>query len=452
MRTTLTILLTATAALGAAAVQDATEYPQREWRITPVVRCVRKAMPSVVYLSAERLLPTADNTEELPFAPQHEPTLYQAEYALGSGCVVDPAGLILTNSHVVTRTPQPIVTLGNGARYRASVVANDSYNDLALLKVTVPADVELRPLAMAEPGDLLLGETVVTVGNPYGLGGTIVEGVLSAVNRRISYENILVFDDLLQTDAPIHPGHSGAPLINLNGEMIGITLANLQDAPGISFAIPQQRIADLLGLWLIPERFSDVSLGIVPALRRAPDGELQFYLQDVIPNSPAEKAGLYRGMFITHFNGKLLEHDIMEISGTLWQLKSGDTVTLAGEGKTVTVKAEEMPARDWNELAKLKLGLSLRPLTPKLAEELSYPDWNAMAVATPPPGNQSVKRGDLLVQLGDANIYTPDDLSRALENIRYGQEVTAVLFEPVTAPGPIKFKRKTAVLSVNKTQ
>ncbi len=451
MNSRVTILLLLAAAMGASA-QSPADYPQREWRITPVVRCVQKAMPSVVYLSSERLLPAADSAEQPPFAPQHEPTLYQAEYALGSGCVVDPAGLILTNAHVVNRTPQPIVTLGNGSRYRASVVANDSYNDLALLKVSVPPDVELRPLAMAEPGDLLLGETVVIVGNPYGLGGTIVEGVLSAVNRRISYENILVFDDLLQTDAPIHPGHSGAPLINLNGEMIGITLANLQDAPGISFAIPQQRISDMLGLWLIPERFGDVSLGLVPAIRRAPDGEIQFYLQDVIPNSPAEKAGLYRGMFISHFNGKLLEHDIMTISGTLWKLKSGESVTVTGDGKTVTVKAEAMPARDWRELAELKLGLSLRSLTPQIAKELAYPEWNAMTVTTPPPGNPNVKRGDLLIQLGDVNIYTPDDLSRALANIRYGQEVTAVLFEPVPETTPVQFKRKTAILSVSKKQ
>ncbi|MEA4863419.1 MAG: trypsin-like peptidase domain-containing protein [Victivallaceae bacterium] len=419
----------------------------RENRITPVVLCINKVMPSVVNLSAERLMP-AGSDDELPFATAHEPAMNKTEYSLGSGCVVDPNGLVLTNAHVIFRAAKVLVTLSNGGRYWADVIASDNYNDLALLRINGLIS-PLKPVPMAEPGDLILGEPVIIVGNPYGLGGTIVEGILSAINRRISVNDVVVFDDLLQTDASVHPGNSGAPLLNINGEMIGMSLANLQDAPGISFALPQQRISDALGMWLIPERFRDVSLGLIPAVRREESGELVFYIREVLPDSPAARAGLRAGMTISHLNGKLLEHDITCISGALWKIAAGDTITLVSNSDTYTITAEPLKNQDWRQLAKLKLGLSLLKLTPEMAEALNYPDMDALVVSSP-PANAGVGRGDILIQLGDAAINTPDDLARVLNNVRYGKEMRAVFFEYIPGTRPAQFKRKTVVLSVNK--
>lgn len=431
----------------AAAICGGATEESRVNRITPVVLCISKAMPSVVNLSAERLMP-AGTEDDLPFATAHEPALNQTEYSLGSGCVVDSSGLVLTNAHVIFRAAKVLVTLSDGGRYWADVIASDNYNDLALLRInglTAP----LTPIPMAEPGDLILGEPVIIVGNPYGLGGTIVEGILSAVNRRISVNDVVVFDDLLQTDASVHPGNSGAPLLNINGEMIGMSLANLQDAPGISFALPQQRISDALGMWLIPERFRDVSLGLIPAVRRSANGDLLFYIREVLPDSPAARAGLQTGMSISHVDGKLLDHDITQISSILWKVSAGETVTVVGDTNTYSITAEPLKNQDWRQLAKLKLGLSLLQLTPEMAKAMNYPDMDALVVSSP-PSNADVGRGDILVQIGDAAINTPDDLARALGNVRYGKEVRAVFFEYIPGTRPAQFKRKSAVLSVSR--
>ncbi len=415
-------------------------------RITPLVQCIYQVMPSVVYLSTERLIPVT-NEANMPFAAK-DPVMFQAQYSLGSGCVIDEDGLILTNAHVIHRAERIQVTLNNAERYWAEVVAADNYNDLALLRI-LGLDHKLRPMVMAEPGDLLLGEDVVIVGNPYGLGGTIVTGVLSAVNRRISYNNLVVFDDLLQTDALVNPGHSGAPLLNINGELIGLSLANLQDAPGISFAIPQQRLGDALGQWLIPERFGNVLLGLVPGVKRTGDGKLVFYLQNVLPNSPAAAAGLGAGMVITHVNGHELNGSIMDISGNLWKASPGDNFVIAGEGGSYNITAVSVTPDDWRRLAQLKLDLEVRELTPEVAKALNYPEIGGVLVAKPPAGNNQVLRGDLLIQIGDMTINSGADLSRALNNMRLGQEVNAVFLEFTPEKVPLAFRRKNVVLAVN---
>lgn len=420
---------------------------KRENRITPLVECVYRAMPSVVYLSTERLIPVEDETN-MPFANM-EPEKYQAEYSLGSGCIIDEDGLILTNAHVVQRTARIQVTLNNGKRYWAEIVAMDSYNDLALLRI-LNLEHKLRPIDMGEPGDLLLGESVVIVGNPYGLGGTIVVGVLSAFNRRVSYNEFVVFDDLLQTDAMVNPGHSGAPLLNSNGELIGLSMANLIDAPGISFAIPQQRLGDLLGQWLIPERFGDLSLGIVPMVRRDESGELVFYLHNVLPNSPAEAAGLRPGMVIDYIDGERLDSDIMQISGKLWKAQAGDKFKLQSGIQTYNLVAEDMSLDDWRRQVRLKLGIELRELNSVLLKTMDYPEVSGLIVSKPPTGNSDIKRGDILIRINDTAINSGNDLSRALANVRFGDSVNAVFLEFGSEKTPAGFRRKNITLSVNK--
>ena len=145
------------------------------------------------------------------------------------------------------------VTLSNGKVCRADVIAEDPENDIALLKLKDPPAV-LPVIPLVRPWRLLLGETVIAVGNPYGLDGTVTVGILSGINRSLADGNRLLFSDLLQTDAAIFPGNSGGPLINLDGCMIGMNMAVKRNAPGISFAVPLLRIENVLAKYMLPAR------------------------------------------------------------------------------------------------------------------------------------------------------------------------------------------------------
>ncbi|NLZ64473.1 MAG: trypsin-like serine protease, partial [Lentisphaerae bacterium] len=172
---------------------------------------------------------------------------------------------MLTNFHVVQRAGNVEVRLYNGKSYPAVLVGYDQPNDLCLLRLQGDFQGEnaLAAASFAQSGDLLLGETVISIGNPFGLEHSVSLGVLSAFNRNFS-EGEISFSDIIQTDAAINPGNSGGPLVNLDGDLIGINLAIRQDAQGIGFAIPLSRIELFLSYWLRPSHFANAYFGFRP--------------------------------------------------------------------------------------------------------------------------------------------------------------------------------------------
>ncbi|NOY76000.1 MAG: PDZ domain-containing protein [Kiritimatiellaeota bacterium] len=400
-------------------------------RKTPTVNAVAKIMPSVVNIGTERIVsapysPWGPDTFAKLFDNFYERQAGRKEYSLGSGVIIAKEGLILTNSHVAYRATRIFVNTYDGQQYLAKEIAGDPLNDIALLKITNKKNGRFfKPVECARPGDLMLGETVVAVGNPYGLGNSITKGILSATKRKIAVGGKVVFSDIIQTDAPINPGNSGGPLININGRLIGINTAIFAKADGIGFAVPLKRIEDVLASWLIPERFGELSLGLVPG-ECVKNGESEIFVKNVIAGSPAERAGIKKNDVILRLNGKK-QKSLLAIGRLLWKLKAGSKITFDIRKKgNIELTVEKLRFLDGGELASNKLGLGLQKLTPKLAKALNYPFHGALIVNKVAPRLTGIKRGDVLVRLGETPIYDFSDIRRAMKGKRYGDTVLAV--------------------------
>ena len=423
-------------------------------RITPTVKAVAKAMPSVVNIGTERIVSLAyspwganDPFEEL-FRNFYTEQIGRKETSLGSGALISPDGLIVTNSHVVHRATRIIVTTSDGKQYLAKEIAGDTINDIALLQLTGIADgTKFVPISFAPPDALILGEPVIAVGNPYGLGNSISRGVLSAKGRKISFNRKIIFSDILQTDAAINPGNSGGPLININGQMIGINTAIYGEASGIGFAIPLKRIEQLLAIWMIPERFRDVSLGIIPC-EKIINNQVVFSLREVIKDSPAWNAGLREGDVISKLNGQHPD-SLIGISKILWKINSGDKISIDIPRKgTVVLTAATIENLDGESVAAKRLELGLQKLTHKLAVALNYPFQGGLLVNEITSGNTNIQRGDVLVRIDNTPIYDFPDIRRALNDKHYGDEINALFISVTHKNGHTFISKRNVVMSI----
>ncbi len=412
---------------------------KRSSRQTPVTNAVAKALPSVVNISTERIIsqqyrrygsndPFSDFFNQY-FGPSER---HYKTNSLGSGVIIDSSGLIITNDHVVQRASRILITLADGTNLEATPVATDEKNDLALLRINeVPPSLKLVAIEFAEPDDLILGETVITVGNPFGLGQSVAAGVLSAIGRKAIHEGDILFDDILQTDAAINPGNSGGPLVNVNGQMIGINLAIQRDAEGIGFAIPLRRIEDIVCHWLIPERFNQADLGLVPGTRSASPGQVQAIVVEVRPESPAAKAGLKEGDVILRVDGEEVQQGLV-VSRHLWHLQPGKSVSLAlADGRTLEITLEVMPRLSGPELARERLQVELQELTPRLASALKLPYSRGLVVTDIEEkgvlGRRGVIKGDVIIQAGEVPVSDFGDFALAFEHVHDGDVIELVV-------------------------
>jgi serine protease Do len=276
---------------------------QRERR-TPVVAVVEKVSPAVVNISAESIVREAD-----PFFGGFFGSRQRRAQSLGSGFLIDPSGIVVTNAHVVQGASSITVTTLDGREIKAQVLGSDRDADLAVLKVE---GKNLPAIPLGSSADLMIGETVVAIGNPFGLSHSVTTGVLSARGRTVpSEQGERVFTDFLQTDASINPGNSGGPLVNILGEVIGINTAIVSGANGIGFAIPADRARrvtnDLLRFGELRPLWTGLRLVTVdPELaRRYELGAARgAYVFKVYPGSPAAQAGLALGDVITSIEGQ----------------------------------------------------------------------------------------------------------------------------------------------------
>jgi serine protease Do len=424
-------------------------------RITPVVKAVAEVLPSVVNIGTEKIISRTDSPwgENDPYDRMFKDFFAEQgpvkTTSLGSGSFIDPSGLVITNSHVVSRATRITVTLDDGEQYLAREIASDDFNDIALLEIEgVPKGRSFKPMKFAKADDLMLGETVIALGNPYGLGHSISQGVLSAVGRKAVYQGNVIFSDIIQTDAAINPGNSGGPLINLNAEMIGMSTAIFREAQGIGFAIPMKRLEDVLAKWLIPERFGEVSLGIVPGQKRNGGLGMEFFVKEVIQDSPAAMAGIKKNDRILEIDG-VTPGRLFDISLKLWKVKAGGEVTLkTADGRTYSIKAEKIRYVDGLEMAKVKLGLGLQGLTPQLAKALEYPFEGGLIVSDLPAGVKSVSRGDILVKLGEITVNGVSDVAKALQDKHHGDVIEAVFVSVVKKRDKFYVMKRVCTLNV----
>jgi Do/DeqQ family serine protease len=287
----------------AAAAQQGAAVSRR----TPVVEVVERLSPAVVNVSTDIYEsrpanpffgmprdPVFDDFFNRFFGPQ--PEMRQHRQSLGSGVLVDRKGHILTNHHVILRASAIRVTLVSGKEYEGQLVGSDPASDLAVVRVSLEEEIE--PARLGSSSDLMIGESVIAIGNPFGLSHTVTTGVISALNRSIQAGE-QVFKDFIQTDASINPGNSGGPLLNIRGEVIGVNTAIYSEAQGIGFAIPADRVRRIMDDLIT---FGEVQVGWLGIEVQDLDENLARYLgfegtrgvlvAEVIPGSPAEKAGI----------------------------------------------------------------------------------------------------------------------------------------------------------------
>jgi len=347
----------------------AAQTPQSARR-TPLVTVVEKVSPAVVNISAQSTVREAD-----PFFGLFGLGTERQAQSLGSGFIIDRNGIVVTNAHVVEGASRVTVTLLDGREIVADLLGSDRDADIAVLKVKAS---NLPAIPLGRSSDLMIGETVIAIGNPFGLSNTVTTGVLSAVGRTIPSERgERLFTDFLQTDASINPGNSGGPLVNVGGDVIGINSAIISGATGIGFAIPADRarrvVDDLLRFGELQPLWSGARLLTVdPELARRSGigsrrGALVF---KVYPDSPAAAAGLQEKDVIVAAGG----HPVVsreDVGTALYTAPSGSPVELELRRGDRTLKVGLKPVHPPQGLGlqvlERSVGLKVEPVQGGLA-------------------------------------------------------------------------------------
>jgi len=330
--------------------------------------------------------------------------------SLGSGFIIDSDGYIVTNNHVIDGADQITVKLANDKEYDAKLVGRDPKTDLALIKIDGVSD--LKPLPMGNSAKLKVGSWVVAIGSPFGLEQTVTAGIVSAKGRIIGSGP---FDDFIQTDASINPGNSGGPLINMNGEVVGINTAIAASGQGIGFAIPIDMAKGIIDQLESSGKVVRAWLGIgiqdlTPELAEyyGVKGKKGVLVTHVYKGDPADKAGIQPKDIITSIDGKPVDsaNDLFRIVANA-RVGKKTSITLLKDGKSETVSAKLSKRMDSDRLAQSEsdvaepLGLSVMELTPEIAHRYGY-DKNeeGLLVTDIKPGSKAdragIRKGDLI--------------------------------------------------------
>ena len=286
-------------------------------RITPIVRAVRDCSPAVVNIQGQKSI-----TE----TPEGTPTAPRQVNGMGTGIVVDPRGYILTNHHVVDGVRRINVTLSAGQTYIAKIIARDKQTDLAIIRIRAP-----KPLPTVDIGtsrDLMTGETVIAVGNAFGYEHTVTTGIISALHRNVQVNDTQQYLDLIQTDASINPGNSGGPLLNIDGEMIGVNVAVRAGAQGIGFAIPVDKAMEIAARMMSIEKLDNHWHGMTALSLEGPQGPVT--VARVEKQSPAQSSGLRRGDRIERIGDTSIRRPL-DIERALLGRRLGEKVTRASD-------------------------------------------------------------------------------------------------------------------------
>ncbi len=404
-----------------------TSWAQDASRRGPVVIAVEKASPAVVSVFSSQEVERSPNPfGGNPFFEDFFRDFFESmperrtQRSLGSGVVIRPDGYILTNEHVVLQSGKVQIQLANERKFNARLVGADSDSDLAVLKVDEAKSLPYLPFGTSE--DLLIGETVIAIGNPFGLSHTVTTGVVSAVNRSLNTGERTYYD-FIQTDASINPGNSGGPLLNIKGELIGINTAIYGKAQGIGFAIPISRakriVEELISHGAVEAPWVGVATQtLTPELAyhfslREKQGVL---IRAVEPGSPAAAAGLRRGDVIVSLDGKPLqssEEYLQRERGYNSGAKMRLRVSRDRQEIEVTVTAGRFPQEKADELTWKLLGLAVR----ETEDGLEVKDVRSAG----PAERIGFTRGDIILGVAGNQIKTLAEFRRKVIDARMSQ-------------------------------
>jgi serine protease Do len=397
-------------------------------RRTPVVAAVERVRGAVVNVSAEELVRirerAAGSMAELLFGELFErPSTTRRGYrvtSLGSGVIVSPDGWVLTNAHVVERGARFRVGLLDGREILAKVVGTDPSSDLAVLKLDAKEKLPFATLGRSD--GLLIGETVIAIGNPFGLSHTVTTGVVSAVHRNFKAGDRTLFD-FVQTDASINPGNSGGALLDIEGRLVGVNTAILGDRnAGIGFAIPidrARRIAeDLIAHGAVREGYLGIEVADLPARDGAAAGASGGVVVTAVdPGSPAARAGVRKGDVVEAVQG-FAPQDAEEFRFRVRDLAIGATARLDlarnGEKATAQVTAVDLSPERVSELVARRTGLALR--------EERVQGGALVVVRSVARGSAAarvgIEPGDLVREVNSTEVQTLADFRRAASRAR----------------------------------
>lgn len=410
-------------------------------RENKVVLAVRKVSPAVVNISSQYEIRKNSNPFsgygidpllEKFFRDFFSPELDRREKrsSLGSGVIIDgKRGFVLTNTHVIEKGTTIGVVLKDEREFEAAIVGMDPDSDLAVLKIL--SDQPLPAIQMGNSDDLMIGESVIAIGNPFGFSHTVTTGVVSAVNRSVKTAE-RVFHEFIQTDASINPGNSGGPLLNIDGELIGINTAIYAQAQGIGFAIPINRakriISDLINYGEVVQAWTGITVQPL-------DASLSDYLDiqndvgvlvtAVEPQSPASEAGIVEGDIIVEVAGS-------KITGmAAYRLKMNDVTagqTLSvkinrnGKNADVFITTSIFPLDRALDLASRKLGITVSDLDERTLAQYGLTQQTGVMIVKLRRGSHldriGVRPGDIIRQIDDEPIATLKDFKSAIVKSR----------------------------------
>jgi serine protease Do len=361
--------------------------------------------------------------------------------SLGSGFIINKEGLILTNNHVVEQTDEIKVTLADKREFRAKIIGRDSKTDLALIRIE--ADTPLEPLPLGDSEKLEVGDWVVAIGNPFGLGHTVTAGIVSAKFRQLGAGS---YDNFIQTDASINPGNSGGPLLNTVGEVVGINSAIFTQtggSVGIGFAIPINMAKDLLPQLekgkVVRGWLGVLIQKITPELKDKLDlkDEKGALVADVVSGGPAEKAGLKRGDVIVSFDGKEIE-EMKQLPYVVASTPVGKMVTveLIRKGKKNALQVEVGELKEETEPpvvaeAEPNLGLTLKEITPELARNFRLSETSGLVVvqveANSPASEAGVAPGDIILEVDQESMKSLAEFNKKMGSYTAGDTVLLLI-------------------------
>ena len=363
--------------------------------------------------------------------------------SLGSGVIVDPTGIALTNAHVVERATEIDVVTLDGGKHKAKVIGVDKKTDLAVLKLD-DGKATFKYARLGDSDRMQVGDWVLAVGSPFGLQATVTAGIISAKARQLDQGP---FDDFLQTDAAINPGNSGGPLVNMQGEVVGINTAIVAGGSGIGFAIPSNMARKIYTELRDKGRVTRGWLGVsiqqlTPELARSFGARESkgVLINEVVPDSPAAKAGLKPGDILLEFEGRPMEatSDLQRAVGFFSPEHVAKVKVWRDQGeKILEIKVgqapEERQAQQPRPGAKARsmLGLEVRPVTPDIARQLNLRSTDGVVVVRVEDGSAAaeagVQRGDVIKQVNGQTVRTMPDFERLTRDVKEGDPLTVLL-------------------------